>query len=269
MERLLVLKLDAQACEAEARLNGIPVARVNPARPCAIVPVHEYTLAGTNRLELVLWPRPPQAPDQPVEPPLPLVVNGLMRAHARVMLPRVGNVIDEASARTLAQLDWAPAAGLAYEAPLTLSEDVTLPVSFPRWRWMDAPLTAITPALLQQALAFVQRLATDLAAGETDSFIAATRLRTEELAVAYQRQPADEAARLREHLLTLHAAKRLLWQPLVAEGFVLRSLAGGRLLECLDAAGLPALRTLPDELGQTLSFPLRLTAVEGKLYVLR
>jgi len=269
MERLLVLKLDAQDCEAEARLNGIPLARVNSARPTAIVPVHEYTLAGTNRLELVLWPRASNAPEQPVEPPLPLVANGRAAAHARILLPRVGNVVEEASARTLGQLDWALQAGQAYEAPLTLSADVTLPVSFPRWRWMDAPLAAVTPVLLQQALAFVQRLATDLAAGETDSFIAAARLRTEELAVAYQRQPADETQRLREHMLARHAAKRLVWEPLVIEGFALRSLAGGRLLECLDASGLAALRTLPDELGQTLSFPLRLTSVEGKLYVLR
>lgn len=269
MERLMVLKLDAQGCEAEARLNGIALARVNAARPTAIVPVHEYTLAGNNRLELVLWPRAPQAPEPSTEPPLPLVANGKISAHARILLPRIGNVVEESSARTLAQLDWAPAAGLAYEAPLALSQDVALPVSFPRWRWLDAPLTPVTPALLQLALTYVQRLATDLAAGETDSFIAATRLRTEELAVAYQRQPADESQRLREHLLGLHGAKRLNFEPLVAEGFALRSLAGGRLLECLDAGGLAALRTLPDELGQTLSFPLRLTAVEGKLYVLR
>ena len=32
MERLLVLKLDAVDCEAEACVNGVPLARVNAAR---------------------------------------------------------------------------------------------------------------------------------------------------------------------------------------------------------------------------------------------
>ena len=43
IDRLLVLKLDAIDCEAEALLNGIPVARASPARPRIVVPVHEYT----------------------------------------------------------------------------------------------------------------------------------------------------------------------------------------------------------------------------------
>jgi hypothetical protein len=269
MERLLVIKLDGVDCEAEALLNGVPLARVNAARPRATVPVHEYTVAGTNRLELVLWPRPATEPEPAAEPPLPRVGDGKRLARLHVLLPRVGAPADEASARSLAQLDWAAPEGQSYEAPLRLAQDVALPVNFPRWRWLDAPLVDITPALRAQALALLQELAQDLAAGQTERYLSVVRLRTEELALAYQRRPEEETPRLRENLLNLHEAGRLVFKPLGAEGPVLRRLAGGRLLECLDADGQPALSTEPDAQGRTLALPLRLAAVDGKLYVLR
>lgn len=270
MERLLIIKLDAVGCEAEAWINGVAVARVDAARPRAMVPVHEFTLAGVNRLELVVWPRPAaEAAPKEAVPPLTLVSDGHVSAHLRVLLPRAGNAIDEASARCLAQLDWAPPAGQAYQAPVSMVQDVTLPVSFARWRWLDAPLAEPTPALHAQALALLQSLAHELSEGNVDAFIGATRLRTEELAAAYQ-QPHEEAVnRQREYLFGLHAAGRFEWLPLEAAGLFLRRLAGGRLLECLDASGEAALRTTPDASGRSHLFPIRLAAVEGKLYVLR
>ena len=269
MERLLVLKLDAVDCEAEASLNGVPLARVHAARPCAIVPIHEYTVAGPNQLELVIWPRPAVTPEAPALPAERRVADGKRLAQLRILLPRVGSMADESTARTLAQLDWAPADGEAYEAPCTLSQSFGLPVSFPRWRWLDAPAIKDTPALRAQALTVVRALAQDLGAGQPERFVAATRLRTEEIALAYQRRPEDEAQRLREHLLAQHAEGRMKWRPLSAETLVLRRIAGGRLLECLGPDGGAALSSEPDPEGRSLSLPLRVSAVEGKLYVLR
>jgi len=269
IERLLVLKLDAVDCAAEASLNGVPIARADAARTRVIVPVHEYTVGGVNRLELVIWPRAVAQPQGETAPPESLTANGKQAAQVRILLPRLGNAADESSARTLAQLDWAPAAGLAYEAPLTLRLEVTLQVNFPRWRWLDAPAATPTPAMRQLALGLVQQLARELSAGNVETFMSATRLRTEELAVAYQRDAADEAARLRACLLDHFAAGRLNWVPMEPDGFVLRSIADGRLLECLDLSGAPMLRTAADASGQSLALPLRLAAVEGRLYVLR
>ena len=273
MERLLVLKLHAEGVEAEAWLNGVPIVRVDAVRPLAVVPVHEYMLAGENRLELVVNPGPaaplPGLPPAPPVPPVPHLADGRAHASLRILLPRMGGAADETGARTLAQQVWAPPEGTAFETPLALPLEAMLNVSFQRWRWLDAPPADDTPALRWLALAFVQRLALDLARGATESFIAATRLRTEELALAYQRTPEQETQRLRTALLQLYADQRLKWVPLVAEGFVLRRVAGGRLFDCLDASGQPALRTLVDEHGASAIFPLRLAVVEGKLYVLR
>jgi len=269
MDRLLTLKLDVVGCEAEALLNGVPLARAHAARPRVLVPVHEYALAGPNRLELVIWPHPAAAPAEERQPPQPLKADGLVRASVRILLPRIGNPVDEASARSLAQIEWAPAAGDHYEAPLSLQQTGQLPVNFPRWRWIDAPLAEPTPALRAQAHALIRRFQEDLAAGNPDAFLSAVRFRTEELAVAYQRPVEELLARLREHLEQLHQAGRLKWVELAPDNLVLRRLAGGRLLECLSADGEPALRTEPDEHGRAQTFALRLAAAEGKLYVLR
>jgi hypothetical protein len=268
MERLLVVRLDVTDCEAEVILNGIPLARASAARPKAVVPVHEFTVSGPNRLELVVWPRT-FGPAEP--PPAPaLVCDGTQSARARILLPRIGNAIDEAASRTLGQIDWAPAAGTRLQPPLTLAEDVSLPVNFPRWRWLDAPAVADAGGTVRdQVAAWLRVIADDLAAGQTERFVAAARLRTEEIAVAYQRRPEDEFNRLRAHLMSLHAVGGLKWPPTLAQDLLLRPVAGGRLLECVDKAGGPALRTEPDERGQTWAMPMRVAAVAGKIHLLR
>ena len=267
MERLLVLELDAVECEAEACLNGMPIARAHPAQPRVILPVHEYTLSGANRLELVVWPHPAAGPAAEAPAPQSLVASGRASAHARLLLPRVGNPADDAQARTLAELDWSPTAGTTFEAPLALRQDLQLPVSFPRWRWLEAPFVADLAGLPEQARAYVQPLADSLAAGNPEPFLTAVRLRTEEIAVAYQQDPHDATGRLRQHLLAAFEAGRLRWQPL--DALVLRPVAGARLLECLSAEGLPALCTETDDEGRSLALPLRMAFLESRFYVLR
>ena len=149
------------------------------------------------------------------------------------------------------------------------TQDLQLPVSFPRWRWMDAPpAEVVQPALKAQAAAMIKQFGQEISAGEFTTFFKATQLRSEELAVAYQRPAEQSAVQLRERLEGL-AAARTPWVEIDPEALVLRRLAGGRLLECLTADGEPALRTEPDEHGRVHAFPLRLAAVEGRLYVLR
>jgi hypothetical protein len=265
MERLMVIKLWGHGCTAEAWLNGLPMARVTPLAGQVIVPVHEAALAGANRLELVIGPDSGAA--QAAE--LLQTAPHAMAARVHLLLPRIGRSIDEAEVRTLAELQWACAAGDPLTLPVQLSQTADLAIRFPRWRWLDAPVTTPTAELTQQAHAFVSGLARDLARGQTDSFMSATRLRTEELALAYQRSPETEGARLREWLEQMYASSRLVWQPLAAEDMRLRPLVGGRLLEALGSNGRAALTTKPDAGGNTLALPLKLSVVEGRFYVLR
>jgi len=168
MERLLVLRLEAVGCSAEALLNGVPLARVDAARPARTLPVHEFTLAGANQLELVVQPALPGAP----EVIAPQLSDGKAWAGVRLLLPRVGQVAHPSNARTLAQIDWAAPDGEVYEAPLHLAQTVDLKIAFPRWRWLDVPVGDDVAAARPQAAQLLQRLAVSLARGDAENLVA-------------------------------------------------------------------------------------------------
>jgi len=264
MERLLVLRLESAGVAAEALLNGVPLARSAAGAPALTVPIHEYTLAGSNQLELVVAPGPPgeAVPRQPV------IGDGASWSSLRLLLPRVGQRAHPEFARTLAQIDWAAPQGEVAELPLTLAQKVELPIGFPRWRWLDAPPVAQPGELLPAAVGLLQGIALGLAKGDAEPFVQAARLRFEELAAAYQRPLADEVARFRATVQRLHAAQPL--KPALPTTATLRlvPLAGGRLLDCLRPDGKPALASAAAG-GVQWCWPLRLAAIEGRLYVLR
>lgn len=268
MDRLLVLHLEVHGCQAEAVFNGVPLARAGQAQAVASVPVHEFTLSGANEIELVVQPGPPGAASAPDAPPEPHLSDGHSWASLRLLLPRVGSVAHPASARTLAQVDWAPPADEVYETPLRLRQGVELPISFPRWRWLDAPPIPDSPTLKAEVAAYLRDIAVGLARGNPEPLVQASRLRLEELALAYQRNLAEDVARLRSHIQQLHAALPLKPALPAAAKLLLRPVAGGRLLECLAPDGSPLLQS-PVAGGAQAAWPLRLAAIEGRFYVLR
>lgn len=265
MDRLLVLRLDSIGVVAEAQLNGVPLARSGPAAGAVTVPIHEYTLSGANDLQLVIQPPPPGQ----VGAPSPLLSDGQRGASLRLLLPRIGQLAHPENARTLAQIDWAPPSGEVTEVPATLRQTVDLPIAFPRWRWFDAPAVPEPEALLPQAAAYLQGLALGLARGDPEPLVLAARLRFEELALAYQRNLADDVGRLRLQVQQWHAKAPLQPPMPKADALMLRPLAGGRLLECLTPDGLlPALHS-PVAGGGRIAWPLRLAVIEGRFYVIR
>ncbi len=261
-----MLQLESGGCAAEAHLNHMPIAAVGASGGRQCIAVHEYTLTGRNHLALVCGPG---VPGRPVTPQ-PRVATGPTWARARLVLAKQGHSATDSSTRVLAEVEWAATEGKSYEAPTTVQREVELPVKFPRWRWLDAPQVTITPAVQRQILEFVQQLAVELGHGSPDALLAACKLRFDELALAYQREPAAAVQAFRDHLQALYAAKALKIVPPVAEELVLRPLVEGRLIECLNPLGGPVLRTQNEDpaLGNQ-AWPIRLAMVEGRIYVLR
>jgi hypothetical protein len=266
MERLLMLDFAAGGCAVEAQLNGMPLASLGPGGGSTSLAVHEYTLAGRNQLSLVVAP----APAGVTAASQPRVAIGATWARARLVLVRHGESPTDPSARELGVVEWATAEGKAYDAPSTHSREVNLPVNFPRWRWLDAPPFGLNASVQRSVLEFLQNLAVELGRGNPDPLVSASKLRFDELALAYQTDANAGMQRFRDHLQRLYAAKALKVLPPVAAELVLRPLVDGRLLDCLASTGGPALRTQNEtpELGDH-AWPIRLAMVEGKIYVLR
>lgn len=266
MERLMMIRLQARGCAAEVQLNGLSLARVGAEGGSVTLPVHEYAVAGRNRVSFTAGPLPlvgePPAPQ-------PKVGDGTVNVRVVLALCHQGQSPHDPNARVLSQLSWTPGLNETHDWPFSFGQDVELPVSFPRWRWLEAPVIAQGPALQRQVLEMLQGLALDLQRGDPDSLLAAARLRTEELALAYQRAPNAWVQDMRDHIQRLFEAQALLVKPPEPDGLLLRPVAGGRLVECLAPDGGPVLRTPPGADGSWSAWPLRLAQVEGKLYILR
>ncbi len=261
-----MLELSSGGCAVEAQLNGMPVASLGSAGGRTSLAVHEYTVAGKNRLTLVIAPAPPGTNP----PPQPRVAIGATWARVRLVLARQGQSPSDPSVRQLGALDWAISEGRSYDTPSQQVKELDLPLAFPRWRFLDAPPIAMNGGVQRSVLEFLQMLAVELGRGNPDPLIQASKLRFDELAAAYQSDSAQLVQRLRDHVQRLYAAKALTLPPPTADALVLRPLLEGRLIECLGANGGPALATRnePAELGDH-AWPLRIAMVEGKIYVLR
>ena len=272
MDRQVMLRLEAVGCEAEALFNGVPLGRVGAAadadaataQTLLTLPVNEFTLMGSNELELVVYPGAAGA----TAPPEPRLADGRCGASLQLLLPRMAGVAHPASARSLAQIDWALVADEVFEAPLRLRKSVELPIAFPRWRWLDAPVVADAAALKHDIARFLLEIAVGLVKGNPEPLIQASRLRLEELALAYERPLADDVSRLRSQIQAWHAAQPLKPALPAAGKLLLRPVAGGRLLECLATDGAPLLRSAVAG-GAEVAWPMRLAVVEGRFYVLR
>ncbi|MFG6413064.1 hypothetical protein ACG02S_04045 [Roseateles sp. DC23W] len=255
----------------EVLVNGVPVLALPPGAGSQSVTVHEYLQNGSNRISLVVAPPPlAQAMAAPDAPRQPRMASRPAQARARLVLLRNGKSLADEAVRVLADVNWAVEEGDSFDAPTLQHQDLELPVGFPRWRWMDAPALNPGPQDRHTVLAALQRIAFDLSRGNPDTLLAVCRLKLEELDHAYQRPVGHGTAALRDQVQRLWQGGTLATlQPPTAETLLLRSVAGGRLLECLNPLGAPALSTLNDDTQPNIAWPLRLTLIEGKVYVLR
>jgi hypothetical protein len=261
MDRLLVLRLDARGCAVEAFINDIPVGGAGPSIPTLCLPVHEYVVEGANEIRLVVEPTSVA--------PLPVVADGEVGATMRLLLPRMGQVASDELARTVAELAWAVPDGGVYEPGHSVSREVVLPIRFPRWRWLDVPLIEEPEAHRRTVASFLHRIAAGMVRGEFQPLLTGSRLRLEELALAYQQPVAEVATRLVTTLRGLHTAKALKLDLPAESDMVLRRCAGGRLLDCLDRTGAPVLRTLAWPGGRSFAWPTRLAVVDGHCHIFR
>lgn len=272
MDRLMCLHAQSNGLPLEVWVNGVPVLSLPAGVTSQSVTVHEFLHSGSNRISLVVAPPPVAvalgAPEVPGEPRLAAAPAW---AHARLVLLRQGKSLADEAIRVLAEVGWAVKDGESYTAPTACHQDLDLPVSFPRWRWLDAPVQTPTVQDKHRVLAEIQRLAFDLSRGRPDSLLAACRLKLEELDHAYQRPAGHGAAALRQQVQALWEAGVLATlTPPEANGLLLRPVAEGRLLEALSPTGAPVLATRNDEQAMgNIAWPLRLTLIEGNVYVLR
>ena len=250
MDRLLYLRVQVAAGCVSAGLNGVPVLRQIPAGCSRVLPIHEFLRTGRNQLEVRIEGNDPAL------------------ARAQLLLVRTGQAIAAGDSQLLADVQ-AGSADAPAGAGSLWERELDLPVNFPLWRWMSLIPTALGKDASEQLAQWLPAVAEDLARAQFEPLLEQSRLRSQELGLAYRRDPREVEGALRQRLVALHAAGGLRWPDNLNKDLYFAPVAGGRLLECLGKDGQAALSTRVDAAGVIHRFPLRVAVFDGSIHVLR
>jgi len=267
-QTVTMLEAQVEGCDAEAYLNGIPLALLLSSRNRSVsIPAMQYLVAGDNHVMLAINPGP--TPESSLEG-ADWTAPEEAQAAVRLVTYPVGAFPGDPGGMEHLNLYWA---GDGQDGGTRRLEGVVnwannWPVPAGPWAWESAqPLDLETS--LGAIEAFITRVHAALEARDAGFMLQLSTDHLGELAAAYTLDLAAE----RQTGIDVFAEEfgRPDWamQPLEPKAHDLRLCAGGRLVECVRADREPILRAVPTADGEFYFFPMMLGAVGGQLRLLR
>jgi hypothetical protein len=262
-------QIHAEGCTAELYVNGVPVSRIHPDRTAfESVAVEQLLIPGRNRIELLVEPgsRPSRVRTEARHHDL-----GDAAAVGRLVRFPDGVFAEASRGEVLREVRLERPAGSigARTVPESFSAEVDLGQAHGRWAWQDAPVLDLEEALVAEARAALDEIAQAWQACSIEGLWALSALNVRETRRAY---PALDEASLRadlELLMNHYARARERVAPRASEQHDFRTVAGGRMLECIDLDWAPSLRLLDPDDGSQVPYPVLLARVDGRLCVAR
>lgn len=273
IDTFYTVELTVANCDAEVWLNDVPIYRRGEGHGTfAGGPFNELVREGRNELTLVVGPGP--------TPPSSLLGEGEHRARrpppegarAEAIFARYprGASVGGPDRVVLARAAWeARDDGQPTFFPRVVGAAAAVDRAFGRWAWESAEVLAPGAALDEEVEAVLEELLGLLRAGDWWGLAARCERRSAELTRAYALAPGEKAAELARVMDSESAKPGWGLMPIERGRFALRVCADGRMVECVDAEGLPLLRCRPDAKGEFVSFPTWLARLDGELTVLR
>lgn len=270
MNEFFMLDVDTNFCAAEAWINGIPVARCSAADGVQRqFPVHEYLIAGINKFQLVVEPGP--TPSRAFEPnPKPLTVPGDFFARMRFMRMPAGTFPEDPRVQTLFDLNYRPPAGTILPVPAVLEAESGAPPWASRPSWLDAQPVPDTPASRAFVANFLTQISQAMNGGDVEPYLAAARIRAQEVAAAYQLGAEAQMESFRAQFKRISARPGFQMAPIVPDDLDLRWCGGGRVIDCVDKKGQPVLRSAADSNGNvSYRLPAKVAFFNRELHIVR
>lgn len=268
-DEALHAEVELRHCTAELWLNGFPLRRKkHPGDPFASIPVHQYVIAGENRLELVIEPG-----DRPSESRMGDRTAALVGARAIARLVRYPALAfaDAEEGTVLGEVQWVAPTDRSETFPLVRSGSFVVPAPFGRFAFQDAPVLALDAATHAECVTLLGALREAFVRGEAARVRALLDLRFQEGLRAY---PANEPALLDREMadyVAEVASPDFEVLPLDGAQHDFRLVAQGRAIELVDRDFQPSLRFRgPDDEGDEITgFALTVARVGGRLVVIR
>lgn len=273
MNKILLLRATGREVSASVDLNGFPVMQISNTsvglgggEQMKSLSIHEYVLTGVNDLHWTINPWPVnEGENRPKRVSKP---NKSMALNIQIILLSSGESGSEE--RVLFEHTWRPDLDKSIEFPFTEETTLDLPVKFPKWRWVDAPVIADNSENRKLAIDFYHEVLADLSVGSSERLEHYSQYRTEEIAIAYRISEAHLLQSSRDQIIKAYQQGGLELEPQPADAIFFRPIANGRLWELRTLTGDHLLSTPPLTAGhKALQVPIRIAIAEKKVYVLR
>jgi hypothetical protein len=261
--QVLMLELESTGCAAEALLAGFPVARTSPeSGRHEMLPVEHLTPVSPFDLSLVIQPGPsPSRNIVPVHTRLEGQTIGDWSVRATLSRWPLGALPGVQDGEVLAEVRWAPPPDGLIEFPhvATRRLEPSPRAGRPPWSWEALPQLPLNGETARDLARWLDGLATALSNRDADPLIQAASVRYQENAVAYRRDANREQDRTRELMRVRTNYPTFRFESVDPQrNFEPRSIAGGRLIECIGPDFEPTLRATALPSGAAgLKFPLR------------
>jgi hypothetical protein len=262
----LILESKINNCVAEVHVNDVPVRKLAAPVTLDSRPVHQYLVPGQNRFRLVIQPGPnpgsalaPQkvafVPDQPAS------------AAMRLMSMPRGAFPDDPGVRVLFNQEWNAPAGQPVQVPHLFEHSQEVPGAGHNWEWIRGA-TFNTPASVQPVLDLLRACREGFARRDPGPFLEAAQARFRVMQIAYGLEIESEIAKFRASFEKVASESGFQMESIDDANADLRICGDGKLVDCVDRAWEPILRSAKQPNGLIrLRYSVKVVRINGALQI--
>lgn len=256
MDKSLIVRCQARGLAVTVELNGLLLGVVQPGQDTAW-PVHEFIFKGVNTLKVCHWQATEADRSKPCGVRLQIALQKNRGAHQLVQAQPISEFAHEVGEFEL------------LSGQCLLDCPVELPVSFPRWRFLDIAPPMRTQEDLAPIHNFMARLLGYCRRRELDQLLPFYRLRNQELCAAYGLDVSQAHQEFRQRwrfcldhgVLSAGACNPQAWQ--------IRPSAHQGLYSLHQANLAPWLAFDFEAPVHTVAWPMHVAVVQGDVFVVR
>lgn len=273
-ETFYVLECKVDGFAAEFWLNDIPVIRLDENSGFAGIQVNHLLVEGENEVEMVLFhgDEPLESktgPLPPKEPKPPQAVDPKLKASVSLCKYPYGAAVGGPDRTELFQMTWGPSEETTIVVPLSVKDTCTPGMPAPRWKWQDADLLELDRETILELVELLESMCESIGRGDPEPFLERSAIRLQEIAVAYETDPAEKEDLIRRVIPQDGANESFSMEALDPAMFNFRLCGGGRLIEAIAKDWKPLVRGGPDAQGNPLAYDMILARIDGEWCIVR
>lgn len=266
MDKTLLLRVSVRGQDALLSLNGMVLAKLSDGLEL-LLPIHEYVQSGENRIQVTVLSSAPMPGASSNSERFLLTKSCSATVWVELQKDRGPDVLVQP--HVLYELNASFQRGQRLRKNLLLDSKVDLPVSFPRWRYLDVlPSTrgANDSVLIED---FLVNLLAQFNAGQVSALLPFFTIRNRELAAAYGLDAQHVHTNFAAHVKHLCTHAEFLESSLDPQCWQIQCIHQSPVHALLGKNHQSLLQWKCGLSGATLQLPMHVAVLSGEVFVLR